>query len=132
MKSFDPEAYAEENDFISAVVNNDGSVTITLTQSRYQKLLNDAAKDCDAAYLEIVEDTSYITDIVRNEDFTQITVKVIREGYESTFDLTHVSVGYLAYFYQIILGAEPHSDINIIDAATGDVIFSCAFPDILE
>lgn len=131
MKSFDPEAYAEENDFISAVVNNDGSVTIALTQNRYQEMLNDAAKDCDAAYLELVEGTSYITDIVRNEDFTQVIIKVIRKDYENAFDLTHISVGYLAHIYQVLLGNNASTDIGVIDAATGEVIYSCSFPDVL-
>lgn len=132
MSNFDAEAYATENGLISAVVNLDGSVTITLTQDRYQEILDETTSQFDLEFTGLINSTSYITGITRNEDFSQITVTVIRDEYENAFDMTHISVGFIAAYYQGFLGRAPHVEILVADDATGNTIFSCVFPDVLS
>ena len=132
MTNFDTDAYTAEMGLLSAEMNDDGSVTATMTKARHKELLEELAAQLDADFDAHISETSYITDITRNSDFSQITVKVIRADYENAFDFTHLTVGFPAMIYQSFLDMEPHVEVHFIDEATGEEVYFCILPDVMS
>ncbi len=130
MENFDPDAYASEQGFISAKVNDDKSVTITMSKAKHNQILDEYRKSIAAAIAEFVngEDTPYIKEITHDDDFTTVTIKVDREAYENAFDLTPFAIGIYAKTYQVYTEIEFHVDITIVDAENGDTIDTVSYP----
>ena len=86
---FDPSAYAQKQGFIGAAVNEDGSVTVTMTKERQQELLTDLREEIENAFEELAggSATPYVTNITCDENFTQIVMEVEREAYEAAADI---------------------------------------------
>lgn len=134
MSTFDADSYAKDNGFLSAAVNSDGSVTVTVSKDQYEEILQETAKSLDETFSKLIEaeDTPYIKDITHSDDFRTVEVNVIRADYESTFDLTPFVIGISVMTYQAFLGIDPHVEISIVDVDTGDTIHSTVYPDALE
>lgn len=130
MENFDPDAYASEQGFISAKVNDDNSVTITMSKTKHKEILDEYRESIDASIAEFVngEDTPYIKDITHNDDFTAVTMKVDREAYENAFDITPFAIGIYASVYQAYTKIEFHVDITIVDAENGETIDTVSYP----
>ena len=128
---FDPSAYAQKQGFIGAAVNEDGSVTVTMTKERQQELLTDLREEIENAFEELAggSATPYVTNITCDENFTQIVMEVEREAYEAAADMTPVTLGFSAMLYQKFSGQEPHCNITVKDAATGEAITNAVYPD---
>ena len=134
MAAFDADAYANEQEFISAKVNEDGSVTVSMTKGKHSELLDEMAASLDSAFAEFVnsEDTPYIKEITHNDDFTTVTMKVDKAAYESAFDFTPFAIGVSVAMYQAFTENEYRVEINIVDVATGDTINTIIYPDALN
>lgn len=133
-EDFDADTYAQEQGFSSAKVNDDGSVTVTMTKGKYKEMLQEMSDSLDESFAELVgaEDTPYIKEITHNDDFSSVTVKVDREAYENAFDMTPFVIGLSTMFYQAFLEMEYRCEISIVDAATGSVINTTVYPDVFE
>lgn len=131
MSDFDTAKYAEENGFIDATVNDDGSVTITMTKKKHRELLAEMARSLEETFTGFIdaEDTPYIKAITHNDDFSSIVIKVSRADYENAFDFTAFTVGFSAMFYQSFLDMEYHVEVSVVDADTGDTISTTVYPD---
>lgn len=134
MSTFDADTYAKENDFKSATLNDDGTVTIVMSKSKHRELLKEIQKNLDDSFSELVEaeETSYIKEIIHNDDFSVIDIKVVRSDYENAFDLTPFVVGVSAAMYQAFVDMEYHCEVNVVDVDTGDVINTTVYPDALN
>lgn len=134
MSSFDSAAYVEEQGLLSAKVNEDGSLTVTMTKGRHEELLNEMATNLETSFAEFVngEDTAYIKEITHNDDFTAVTMKVDKAAYENAFDFTPLAIGISVAMYQAFTETEYHVEITIVDVATGDTINSITYPDALN
>ncbi len=134
MSTFDANSYAKDNGFLSAVVNSDGSVTVTVSKDQYEEILRETAESLDTTFSELIEaeDTPYIKDVTHSDDFRTVEMKVVRADYESTFDLTPFVIGISVMTYQSLLGIDPHVEISVVDADTGDTINSAVYPDAFE
>lgn len=134
MDTFDADAYANENGFNAAVLNEDGSLTVTMTKSKHRELLEEMSISLDENFAELIEgeDTPYIKDITHNEDFTVVTMKVDRATYENAFDMTPLAIGMSTAMYQMLIEIENYVAINIVDVATGETINTITYPDTLE
>ena len=55
MTAFDADAYAEEEGFIKAVLNADGSVTVTMTKLKHNELLKEMTDSLEESFDELVE-----------------------------------------------------------------------------
>lgn len=130
-ENFDADAYAAEQGFTKAVVNADGSVTITMTKAKYNELIDEMTADLDASFSELIgsEDSPYIKDITHSDDFTTVEVKVDRAAYENAFDLTPMTIGFSTMMFQAFLEMEHHCEISIVDASNGDIINTVVYPD---
>ena len=131
MTKFDADAYANEQGFKSAKVNEDGSVAVTMTKAKHKELLKEMADSLDASFKELVngETTPYIKEISHNENFTAVTMKVDKAAYENAFDFTPLAIGMSVSMYQAFTETEYHVEISIVDAATGAAINSITYPD---
>ena len=130
MSTFDADAYADENGYLSAKLNEDNSVTVKMTQLKYTALLNETAASLETSFAEFIEaeDTPYIKGITHNDDFTTITIEVDRAAYESAFDFSALSVSLAASLYQAIAGVEFHVDVVYVDAASGETFKTVTYP----
>lgn len=131
MSTFDFDSYASEQKFISAELNADGSVTVKMTKSRHNELLEEMSKETDVTFAELIEgaDTPYIKNITHNGNFSEITIEVIRADYENVFDFTPFTVGMSAMLYQMFLDMEYHVEVTVQDVENGDVINTFVYPD---
>ena len=134
MTNFDADAYADEQGFSSAKVNEDGSITVTMTKAKHKEILEEMATSLDANFAEFVngESTPYIKEITHNDDFTTVTMKVDKAAYEGAFDFTPLAIAMSAAMYQAFIETEYHVEISIVDVATGEKINSITYPDALN
>lgn len=134
MATFDTDEYVKEQGLLSAKVNDDGSLTVTMTKGRHQELLKEMAGTLYTTFAELSnsEDTPYIKEITHNEDFTSVTMKVDRAAYENAFDLTPFIISVSVAMYQAFTETEFYVEISIVDAASGETIDTIVYPDALN
>lgn len=134
MSTFNPDTYAEENEFKKAILNDDGSVTVTISKAQHTALMEETAASLKSSFNGYVEsaDTPYIKSITHSNDFKEVTISVARSDYESAFDVTPFSIGLGVMLYQSISGTEFHTEISVVDVDTGDVISTAVYPDDLQ
>lgn len=121
--------FAAEQGYISAEVTEDGNLVIVMTKAKQQELLDTFADGIDEMISNYQggEETPYIQEITYTENFTEFTVKVDREGYEKAeYDMTPASLGLSAALYQMFAGIPANITVNVVDAATSEVIWSSA------
>ncbi len=134
MSTFDTQAYVEENGFNNAVINEDGSITITMSKSKHKEVMEKYTADINSSFNEMIssEDTPYITSIVSDSNFKSVIIEVDRAGYESAFDLTPFTIGLQSMLYQAFAGIDYHCEIIIMDNITKEIITSVIYPDVLQ
>ena len=130
MAAFNPDAYAREQGFLSAEVNSDGSVTVTMSKARHQEVLDTMADSIQTLIDDLVggEDTPYIHQIDYSDDFTRFEMYVDRAAYEDALDLTPLTLGIAAGMYQAFREMEYHTEIEIIDTDTNRIIQTVHYP----
>lgn len=129
--NFDADAYVAENGFLHAEVNEDGSVSVTMTKKKHNEIMAELTANLEATFAEMVEgeDTPYIKEITHNDDFTEVTMAVIRADYENTiFEMTPFVIGLSAMMYQAFLDVESHCEVLVVDYDTGDIINTASYP----
>ncbi len=120
MSEFDPEEYAEAQGYEAAVVNEDGSVTVTMSAEKYDSML----KKLERNILDLIDDylrsadTDYIQSITYNEDYSLFTMTVDRAAYQAAFDTTPVSLLLNAALYHMLIPGDAALSVEIIDAET--------------
>ena len=129
MSTFDTEAYVAENGFLSADLDENGSLVVVMTKAKQREILDGMAASIDDMITgyTTAEDTAYIKEITYGEDFSSFTMSVDREGYENSFDATAISLVISAGFYQMFAGVEARVDFVVLDAATGETISSTTY-----
>lgn len=134
MSTFDANAYATEQGFSSAKLNDDGSVTVVMSKAKHKELLKEMATSLDTSFSEFVngESTPYIKEISHNDDFTTVTMKVDRAAYENAFDFTPLAIALSVSMYQAFTETEYRVEISIVDVATGNTIKTVVYPDALN
>ena len=124
MSNFDPKLYASEHGYLSAVLNEDGSVTVTMSQTKRTEYLKKLAAYTERQLSGFIEATGtpYLKDIEHNEDFSEIKIMVDRGRYKHAFDLAPLGISMAVGTYQAFLNQDYHVEIFIIDAETGEEI----------
>ncbi|MGI6733600.1 MAG: hypothetical protein ACOX4J_05435 [Anaerovoracaceae bacterium] len=135
MTDFDPDEYTKENGFTNAVVNDDGSVTITMTKAKHKEVMAEMRSEIEKSFQEIIEDPelSYVHDIIPDNKFNTVTIEVDRAEYEKAwFDITPFSVGIQAMLYQTFAGDEIRCEVITEDKDTGEILSSVVYPDAFQ
>ena len=125
------ESYVSENEFESASWNDDGSLTIQLTNKRKASL----QKEMEAGLIKSFEnienspDTSFVKSIRASEGYRIILIKVDTQEYLNSFELTSYIVGMSVLIYQSYAGEDAYTDVVVIDAVSGVQIESVHYPE---
>lgn len=135
VSDFNEEEYIAENEGIKAAkINEDGSVTLTMTKKKHGEIVSEMKEEVTTSLSELTEseDTPYIKEVEYSKNFKEVKLSVDREAYEDAFDLTPLFVGILVGTYQVYAGEEFYTEVIIEDVATGVEINSIVYPDALE
>lgn len=133
--NFNEKEYLGQNEGMkSAKVNEDGSLTLTMTKKKHNELLEEMKLNMDDTFKELIEgeDTPYIKNIEHTEYYREVRVMVDKGAYEESFDFTPYVIGVSAGMYQLYAGEEYKSTIIMEDAETGEEIYSVVYPDEFE
>lgn len=131
-------ANAKENGYSDCKINDDGSVTYTMSKKKHAEMLDEMKTSCDemiAGYLEGEEEVASFVDIQYNDDFSKIDIYVDAEQYtmwDSLYALTFYITG---AYYQAFAGvANDDIDVvvNFIDNATKDVLDTASYKDFIS
>lgn len=134
MTNFDPDTYANEQGFKEVAVNEDGSISITMSKTKHNELMAQMKASLDQAFMELVEaeDTPYIKAVTSSDGYTTVIVDVDKAGYESAFDLTPLAIGISVMIYQQYDGSELHCEVIIRDVDSGETLNSVVYPDAMN
>jgi hypothetical protein len=116
--------------YISAKLNEDGSVTYKMTKSQHAKMLDAMVESMDNSIQELVDSDDYtFTSIKHNEDFTQfdITLSATEIGFAEAFS----TIAFYMYggIYGIFSGHKPENVIVNFYDASGNLIKSANSAD---
>ncbi len=135
-----PEEYCEEmkqHDGIKdAVVNADGSVTLTMTKKTYQEFLDSMKSSVDETISQNESEGTFpsVKEVTYSDDLSEFDIAVDAEKYKNSFDgFIAYSFAFQGYYYQLFLGNnDPHIVVKFTDEATGEELDNITFPDVLE
>ena len=127
--AFDPEQYANDNGFIRVVINEDQSVSITMTEKHQESLLSELAKTIDEWLAQCIEseETPHIKEITHSASFETITISVDPVQYQNATGLTTLSFMIYATMYHSFAGIDAPIEIITIDITNGDILDSQIF-----
>jgi hypothetical protein len=127
-------ANAEEAGYSKYVLNDDGSVTYTMSKARYDAGLKEIRDGIDQAIQEAVDASPEVfSSITYDKSMTNFDVKVDRAAYEGNFETAFIgfTLGFSGMFYQVFDGVpsdEQEVLINFIDSSTNEVFDTQTWP----
>lgn len=112
-----------EKNYISAKLNEDGSVTYKMTKKQHKAMLDEVTKSVEDSFNELINDTeNTFTNIKHNKDFTQfdVTISTDEVGLIESFSV-------LAFYmyggiYGILNGEKPDNIVVNYYNAAGNLI----------
>jgi len=120
---------------IAAVHNDDGTYTYKMPKERHAEMMAMMTEQINAAFNEIINEDVYgglVKEILHNNDFTQITLKVDGEAYE-TSPIASIMVyicGMQGIIYNNYNGtSDAKVYVDVVDADTGEILDSKIYPD---
>lgn len=97
-------------EFVSAKLNDDGSVTYKLTKKQHKAMLDEFSAGLDEALQEMVDDEEYAyTEIRHNADFTEFDVTLSTDEVGLMESIMSLAFYMYAGFYGIFSGQEPEN-----------------------
>ena len=105
----------EEELFKEVILNDDGSVTLKMSKSKYNKLMDEMAKSVDESIQELINDNENypnIANIKANSDYTQFDVTLASN--QLSFMDSFVTIAFYMYggIYQMFT-ENPNMDIKV-------------------
>lgn len=131
-------ANAKQQGIDEATLNEDDSVTYKMSKSKHEELMDELAKSVEEAKTEIVESGDFpsVQKVETNKDYSKFTVSVDHAAFENSMDgFATMSLGLVGSYYQAFNGidaADMKVEIELEDAATGEVFNTIVYPEALE
>ena len=131
-------AAAKENGYSDCKINDDGSVTYTMSKKKHAEMLDEMKTSFDemiAGYLEGEEKIASFVDIHYNDDFSKVDIYVDAEQYTMWDSLYALNFYITGAYYQAFAGvANGDIDVvvNFIDNATKDVLDTASYKDFIS
>ena len=129
---------AEENGYSNCTVNEDGSVTYTMSKTKHQEMLDDFKASMDETVTELLDGEEKVASFVSieyNDDFSQVDIYVDATAY-TTWDSLHALTFYMTgVYYQSFAGmATDEIDVivNFIDNATKEVMETASYKEYIS
>ncbi|MFH5837169.1 hypothetical protein ACHAL6_13995 [Proteiniclasticum sp. C24MP] len=132
LSDFDKEAYLSENPGMKdAEVLADGSLKLTMSRAKHEELMEEMRESVDEAFNMLMtdEETSYIKDVRRSDDYRKVDVMVDREEYDNAFDLSALTIMMSVAMYQVFEGEEFNLLIRYLDEKTEEVLEEVKLPE---
>lgn len=120
------DASAAEQGYLGGKLNDDGSVTYTMTKLKQRELLDQMKSDFDDSIQETLAEYPNVKSVTRNDDFSEISIEVSEQDLATGF--LAFGFSFTAYFYQVLNGKEFATDIVFVDAATGEELSRTSYP----
>ena len=131
-----PEQYCltmeKEGSVSKAVVNEDGSVTLTMSKENYDKLLTTMKTSLDQTIAGYTNGTTFpsIKEITYTDDLSEIKLTVDYEAFSNSMgSFAVLGLGLQGYLYRIFTGQSETVKITYIDETTGKSVESYQFPE---
>ncbi len=130
----DVDASVAKSGFDSGVLNDDGSVTYTMTQAKHREILDEYAASVDSSIADSIKSEKSIKEVTHNDSFTEFTVTVDRAAYEDSISAQFVGFGLAltASMYQAFDGVGEGGykvTLNFVDESTGKTFDTSIYPD---
>jgi hypothetical protein len=120
------DASAAEQGYLGGKLNDDGSVTYTMTKLKQRELLDQMKSDFDDSIQETLAEYPNVKSVTRNDDFSEISIEVTEEDFATGF--LAFGFSFTAYFYQVLDGKEFKTDIVYVDASSGEELSRTTYP----
>lgn len=120
------DASAAEQGYLGGKLNDDGSVTYTMTKLKQRELLDQMKSDFDDTIQETLAEYPNVKSVTRNDDFSEVSIEVSEQDLATGF--LAFGFSFTAYFYQVLDGKEFATDIVYVDAATGEELSRTSYP----
>jgi len=127
------DASTQENGFISATLNEDGSVTYVMTKDTHSKFMEEFKTQLATALNEMVGSTDYpnITSIETNDDYTEFNVTTTSTELSMNESFSVMAFYMYGGMYNIFNGTKTDSiTVNFINADSGEIINSSNSADL--
>lgn len=120
------------------VINEDGSVTYTMSKSKHKQLLKEMKKSLDETLAGMLEGENKVESFVKieaNDDFSKIDVYVDPEKYTIWDSMNAMSFYVSGTYYQSLSGVDfDKLDvlINFIDDVTGEILETASYREFMD
>lgn len=113
----------EKLEGVDYVLNDDGSISMTMSRSRHKDLIEEFALQTEEVYNSLISDeTPSFKSITHDADFKDIRIVVDQTSYENSWDSIGLISVYLQTAYYHIFNGEKYEDvdfkIHLIDEKT--------------
>lgn len=131
-------AAADEQGYKKCVINEDGSVTYTMSKSKHKELLTEFKNSIDETIENMVNGEDAMKSFQKieyNDDISQVDIYVDKEIYTAFDAFSGISFYFMGAYYQIFSGSDPDSIdivVNFIDAATNETLATMSYRDFME
>lgn len=126
-----------ESEGRKATKNEDNSITIVLSKAEHKEMMKEMRTELSASLDEMKTSGEFasIIDIEYNDSFSDVTLVVDREAFESSFDtFATMAIGLSGIMFQAYDGVDADKynvTINIQDEATGEIFSTVTYPDLM-
>lgn len=132
------QAAAQEQGYSKCVINQDGSVTYTMTRGKYNEVMEGMKTSLDESIADLVNGENAVESFLKIEytdDLSEIDVYVDPDTYSSLDSMYAISFYILGAYYQVFGGTSPDDVdvvVNFINNNTNEVIDSASYQDMLS
>ncbi|MBP5166165.1 MAG: hypothetical protein ILP09_02785 [Oscillospiraceae bacterium] len=126
-------AAAKEEGFQTAKVNDDGTVSVTLTKANQKKLVADFDDEIANTISELTkqaDETQAFSGVEHNSDYSQFDVKVNKDKYTEEDNFFTIDFAFLGAWRQLLSGTaldKADTVVNIVDEASGEVLYTDSY-----
>jgi len=120
------------------IKNDDGSLTYKMAKPEHEEMMKGLKEGILANVDEIKasEDFKSVKDVTYNKSFSEFTLSVNKEEFESSLDtMASFGLGLTGMYYQLFNGADGENyKVTVIfkDESSGEVINTMVYPDVLN
>ncbi len=115
--------------FKTAKVNDDGSVTYTMSKSSFKKFKESTKQETADTLNSLNADYPCVTSTEFNDDFSEIKIYVNKSDYENGMNfLILLQAGMAANIYQSYTNETVLSNVSVIDKDTNETLDSATYP----
>lgn len=129
------QANAKENGIQKCTINDDGSVTYTMSKAKHKEMLQDMKNSIDKTINELIQNVASFVEIKPNDEHSQFDIYVNKAEYTVWDSMNAMAFYLVGVYYQCLLGTDINNIdviVNFIDNETKDVIDTASYKAFAE